>query len=286
MILTVQTERVSMSNEDLAEKNSWLDRLSQALLREPQDLEQLIQILREAELRGILDEDALSMIEGVLQISDLQVRDIMIPRSQMIVVHHNHTLAEMLPSIIKTQHSRFPVIEENKDEVIGILHAKDLLPYQIENAKTFDLHDIMRPAVFVPESKRLDSLLKEFRTNRNHMAIVVDEYGGVCGMVTIEDVIEQIIGEIEDEFDIDEELYIKAVSQGHYTVKAITPIDEFNEYFQTVWSDEDFDTVGGLIMQKLGHMPKRGESLTLDGYRFEILSADQRRIGLLRMTVL
>ena len=272
-------------SDETSEKISWLDKLRQALNRDPQDKAQLLAILREAENRDILPPDSLSMIEGVMQISEMQVRDIMIPRSQMTVLDEDDELAAVLAKVTPSRHSRFPVIADNKDEVIGILHAKDLLQFHDDVEDKFDLSDIVRPAVIVPESKRLDMLLKEFRQNRNHLAIVVDEYGGVSGMVTIEDVIEQIVGDIEDEFDIDEEAYIKPLSHNDFTIKALTPIEEFNEYFHTHWSDEEFDTVGGMILQRFGHMPKRGETLQVGPYHFEILSADQRRIGLLRMTV-
>ncbi len=271
---------------DTSEKISWLDKLRQALHREPQDKSQLLAVLRDAEQRDLLQPDSLLMIEGVMQISEMQVRDIMIPRSQMTVLDEEDELSIILEKITPSRHSRFPVIADNKDEVIGILHAKDLLPFHEDPDKKFDVSDIVRPAVYVPESKRLDVLLKEFRRNRNHLAIVVDEYGGVSGMVTIEDVIEQIVGDIEDEFDIEEEAFIKPITHSEYTIKALTPIEEFNEYFHTHWSKDEFDTVGGLILQRFGHMPKRGESLDIGPYHFEILSADQRRIGLLRMTII
>lgn len=265
---------------------SWLERLSQLILREPHDREELVELLRDAEKRELIDPDALSMIEGVMQVSEMQVRDIMIPRSQMIVVEEQQSLEDFLPTIIDTTHSRFPVIGDNRDEVIGIIHAKDLLQYsKQDNFDQFNIRDILRPAICVPESKRLDSLLKEFRLNHNHMAVVVDEYGGVSGVVTIEDVLEQIVGDIADEFDIDEDLAIKKLSDTDYTVKSLTPIEDFNDLFEANFSDEEFDTVGGLVLNQLGHMPKRGEQILMGRFHFEVLNADKRRIHLLKLTV-
>lgn len=266
-------------------KPSWFERLSKALLREPQDREQLISLLREAEQRDLIDSNALAMIEGVLQISEMQVRDIMIPRAQMVVIEQEKEPEQFLPMVIESGHSRFPVIGENRDEVVGILLAKDLLSYRLDPKQRFLIRDLLRPTVFVPEGKHLNTLLQEFRLNRNHMAIVVDEYGGVAGLVTIEDVLEQIVGEIEDEYDIDEETFIKKISDNQYTVKALTPIEEFNEYFSAKLSDEEFDTVGGLVMQAFGHLPKRGEVTTIRHFRFKVLHADNRRIRLLRVTL-
>jgi magnesium and cobalt transporter len=267
-------------------QRSWLERLSQALLREPQDREQLVNLLRDAEQRHLLDPQALTMIEGVLQISDMQVRDIMIPRAQMTVIEDDIPLEEFLPLVIESGHSRFPVIGENRAEVIGILLAKDLLQYHSPDSKLrFQMRDILRPAVFVPESKHLNALLQEFRRNRNHMAIVVDEYGDVVGLVTIEDVLEQIVGEIEDEYDIDEETFIKPLNENQFTVKALTPVEDFNQYFKTDLDTEEFDTIGGLVMHALGHLPKRGETVSIDRFRFKVLSGDNRRIHLLRVTI-
>jgi hemolysin (HlyC) family protein len=272
-------------SSDQPQQKSWLTRLSSALLREPQDRDQLIELLRDAESRQLLDAEALSMIEGVLQVSEMKVNDIMVPRSQMVVVSENESSRDFLPKIVATTHSRFPVIGDNLDEVIGILHAKDLLQYHIEDAKEFNIRDILRPVVFVPESKRLDALLKEFRLKRNHMALVVDEYGGISGMVTIEDVLEQIVGDIEDEFDVDEDAYIKKHSETKYSIKALTPIEDFNEYFNASLKNDEVDTIGGLIMKGFGHMPKRGESLDIGRYHFEVLKADRRRIHLLQTTL-
>lgn len=274
-------------NEDNSIHKSWLDRISSVLHREPQNREQLMEVLRAAADRNILDHDALTMIEGVLQVSEIQVRDIMIPRSQMVVVDQNSPPREFLPIIIESQHSRFPVIGENRDEVIGILLAKELLRFTFSGEENFNIRHILRPAIFIPESKRLNVLLKEFRLNRNHMAIVVDEYGGISGLVTIEDVLEQIVGEIEDEYDFEDiDTYIRQLSDNLYTVKALTPIEKFNEYFHSDFSDEDFDTIGGLVMQEFGKLPKKGDSIQIKGFIFKVLHADNRRIRLLRVNVL
>lgn len=275
-----------MTEEDKTQHRSWFERLSQALLREPQDREQLIELLRDAEHRNLLEAQALTMIEGVLQISEMQVRDIMVPRAQIVTVDENAELNDFLPTVIESGHSRFPVTSRDQTEVTGILLAKDLLVYHTEHSKkNFAMREILRPAVFVPESKRLDTLLQEFRRNRNHIAIVVDEYGGIAGLVTIEDVLEQIVGDIEDEYDIDDEAFIKKHSETQYTVKALTPIEEFNQYFSSNLDDKEFDTIGGIIMHAFGHLPKRGESITLDSFRFKVLSGDSRRIHLLRLNL-
>jgi magnesium and cobalt transporter len=267
-------------------QRSWLDKLSQALLGEPRDRQQLIEILRESQQRHLLDIDALAMIEGVLEVSEMQVRDIMIPRAQMVVVERDASLKDILPTVTQSAHSRFPVIGDSKDEVIGILMAKDLLAYFMDGGnQTFNVRDILRPVVFIPESKRLNVLLNEFRSSRNHMAIVVDEYGGAAGLVTIEDVLEQIVGEIIDEHDIDEGTFIMKHSEVNYTLKALLPIDEFNEYFGADFSDEEFDTIGGLVMNAFGHLPKRGEVRDIDRFRFKVLHADSRRIHLLQLTI-
>jgi len=269
-------------------QRSWLERLSQALLGEPRDREQLIGLLRDAEQRDLLDADALAMIEGVLQVSEMQVRDIMVPRSQMVVVERDAAPEVFVPEIIRSAHSRFPVIGDNRDEVIGILLAKDLLGYFAgqDKSRAFNIRELLRPAVFIPESKRLNILLKEFRASRNHMAIVVDEYGGVAGLVTIEDVLEQIVGEIEDEHDVDEESYIKHISDTKFTVKALTPIEDFNERFGANFSEKEFDTIGGLVLNEFKRLPKRGETLVIGRFRFKILRADNRRIYLLEGTIL
>jgi magnesium and cobalt transporter len=266
-------------------QRSWFERLGQALMGEPKDREQLVELLRDAEQRNLLNPDALAMIEGVLQVSEMQVRDIMIPRAQITTIERDAAFDDILPIIIESAHSRFPVQGENKDEVVGMLLAKDLLPYSNEERRArFNVRELLRPAVFVPESKRLDVLLKEFRSSRNHMAIVVDEYGGVAGLITIEDVLEQIVGEIEDEHDFDDDMLILKLNETESTLKALTPIDEFNEHFGTQFSDEEFDTIGGLILNTLGHVPKRGETLTLSGLLFRVLRADRRRVHLLKVT--
>jgi magnesium and cobalt transporter len=266
-------------------QRSWLERLGQALAGEPKDRQELIELLRDAQRRNLLDADALSMIESVLQVSELQVRDIMIPRAQMVVVNRDDTPAEILAVIVESGHSRFPVIGENRDEVVGILLAKDLLRYRLDAGQQFDIRDMLRPAVFIPESKRLNVLLNEFRASRNHMAIVVDEYGGVAGMVTIEDVLEQIVGDIADEHDIEEGSFIRRRNDTVYIIKALTPVEDFNAYFGTGFSDEEFDTIGGLVTHAFGHLPKRGETVTLSQLRFKVLRADSRRVQLLELSV-
>src|SRR4051812_14779324 len=262
-------------------KPTLLERLSAFIMREPEDREQLIELLHSAHDRNLLDADAVSMIEGVLQVSELQARDIMVPRSQMDVIDVSEPPDRFIPFVIHTAHSRFPVTSGNKDDVIGILLAKDLLRYYA-GEEEFDVREMLRPAVFIPESKPLNVLLKEFRKNRNHIAIVVDEYGGVAGLVTIEDVLEQIVGDIEDEYDFDEvEDNIIQEKSGQYRVKAITEIEDFNEKFGTDFSDEEFDTIGGLVLQHFGRVPKRGEVVTMGDLTFKVLRADSRRVYLL-----
>ncbi len=266
---------------------SLVERLKQALKGGPRDRDQLIQFLREAQAQGLYDVDAQSMIEGVLAVSDMQVRDILIPRSQMVVINRSDSPEDIIPVAIESGHSRFPVVGDDRDDVIGVLLAKDLLRYSSKNGyEQFSLRDILRKPVFVPESKRLNVLLKEFRASRNHLAIVVDEYGSVAGMVTIEDVLEQIVGEIEDEHDIDEDTFIRKHSDVSFTVKALTPVEDFNEYFGTDYSDEEFDTMGGLITHEFGHLPKRGETIILGKQSFQVTNADNRRINLLKVTLL
>jgi magnesium and cobalt transporter len=264
---------------------TWLERLSLVFTGEPRDRGQLVELLRNAQQREILDPDSLGMLEGVLQVSEMQVRDIMVPRPQMDVVSSDASLNDILPVITESAHSRFPVVGDSRDEVLGILLAKDLLRYFLEGAQEdFAMREVLRPAVFVPESKRLNVLLKEFRNNRNHMAIVVDEYGGVAGLVTIEDVLEQIVGEIDDEHDIEDYLtHIMRHPSGRYTVKALTPIDEFNQYFSAQYSEEEFDTIGGLVVNRFGHVPKRGDELDFDRFHVRVLRADNRRVHLLEM---
>src|SRR5438105_5244354 len=258
-------------------KPSLLERLSSLLLREPEDREQLIELLHSAFERQLLDADALSMIEGVLQVSETQVRDVMIPRSQIDSIDVAESPEKFIPYVIDKAHSRFPVFEDNRDNVIGILLAKDLLRFYAE--EDFNVREMLRPAVFVPESKRLNVLLREFRANRNHIAIVVDEYGGVSGLVTIEDVLEQIVGDIEDEYDFDEaEDNIIPEGGGRYRVKAQTEIADFNETLGARFSDEEFHTIGGVVLQGFGRLPKRGETTTVDNFRFKVVRADSRRI--------
>jgi len=264
------------------EKRSWVERLSDLLIREPKDRAQLIEVLRDAEDRDILSAEMLSMIESVVQVSEMQVREVMVPKSQMITIEKSSSLKEILPILIESAHSRFPVTEN--EDVVGILLAKDLLKYGFDAGQPeFIVSENLRPAVFVPQGKRLDILLREFRANRNHIAIVIDEYGQVSGLVTIEDILEQIVGDIEDEFDIDEDDDIKKHEDGTYTVKASTVIDDFNEYFDTDFNDEEVDTIGGLLLEFFDHLPKRGESITANGYHFKILHSDHRGIHLLEV---
>jgi magnesium and cobalt transporter len=265
---------------------SWVDRITQLLTGEPQDLDDLIEILREARENHLLDTDALSMIEGALQVSQMRVRDIMIPRVQMVVVPKDAELDTLFPLVTEFGHSRYPVIEDDRSKVVGILLAKDLLAHALVN-KTLKVHEIMRPVVVVPESKRLNVLLKELRTKGNHMAIVVDEYGQAAGLVTIEDVLEQIVGEIEDEHDDQEdEGYISQRNENEYMIKALTPIEEFDEYFSTHLTTDEYDTVGGFIVNQLEHMPKKGESFTIDNMRFEVVRADTRRVHLIKLKMI
>jgi magnesium and cobalt transporter len=264
-------------------KPTLLERLSAFLSREPDDREELLRLLHGAFEHKLLDADALSIIEGALQVSEMTVRDIMIPRAQMDVVSTEDEPAQFIPFVLETRHSRFPVIGENKDDVVGILLAKELLNYYA-NPESFELHDTLRPVVFVPESKRLNVLLRDFRANRNHIAIVVDEYGGVSGLVTIEDVLEQIVGDIEDEYDFDEaEDNIIPEANGRFRVKAQTEIAAFNVKFGSELSDEEFDTVGGLVLKAFGRLPKRGETTTVDKFRFRVVRADSRRIYTLQV---
>ena len=271
-----------------AAPRSLIERLGLALMGEPGTRAQLVEVLRDAQSRDLLDRDALDMIEGVLQVSEMQVRDIMVPRAQMDVVDFSRAPDEFLPVIIESGHSRFPVIDADKDRVIGILLAKDLLPYlQLDKKKRarYNLRDTLRPAVFVPEAKRLNVLLREFKASRNHMAIVVDEYGGVAGLVTIEDVIEQIVGEIRDEYDIEaDDVLIAERAPGEYVVKALTPLEDFNTRLNTTFTHAEIETIGGFVMAHLGRVPLRGEKIELEGLRFEVLRADSRRVHLLKVT--
>ena len=272
--------------KDLNSTGRWLmKRLAQGLAPELQDRKDLLAVLREAGERGLVDGDALTMLEGVLEVGDLQVRDIMVPRAQMVFVRRDEPAARILPVVVESGHSRFPVMDEDRDDIVGILLAKDLLRLTTASARErFDIREYMRPAVFVPESKRLNVLLKEFRRNRNHMAIVVDEYGGVSGLCTIEDVIEQIVGEIDDELDVEDDQNIRRDAEAQFTVRGVTRIAEFNEYFGARLSEaEGVDTVAGLLMKELGRLPRRGESASIGGFEFRVLRADRRRIDALRV---
>ncbi len=274
------------TSQSFTKTQSWLKRLSKCFW-EPEDQEQLIDLLRSASQRHILDAEALAIVEGALNVSQMKARDIMIPRSQVVMVSRDASAEDMLKLITDTAHSRFPVIDDDRDDVIGILLAKDLLAAVVTAGKfDFDLRELLRPAVFIPESKRLNVLLREFRARRNHMAIVVDEYGGVAGMVTIENVLEQIVGEIDDEHDVDDDAPIVQRSDNTYVIKALTEVEDFNEYFAVSWSDEDFDTVGGFVVNQFGHLPARDEQVAIGGFEFKVLRADNRRVHLLEMRIL
>ena len=250
------------------------------------DRAQLIEMLSDAQQRGVLDADAFAMLEGALAVGDLQVRDIMIPRVQMVCLRRDDPIASILPAVVASGHSRFPVLDGDRDDVVGILLAKDLLRlFANTPVVRFDMREYLRPVVFVPESKRLDVLLKEFRGNRNHMAIVVDEYSGVAGLVTIEDVIEQIVGDIDDEFDVEDDQNIRREADRQFSVRGTTRIDEFNQFFRTDLSEGEFDTVAGLVMKQFGRMPRRGESVMLGEFEFRIARTDRRRIDSLRVTI-
>jgi len=283
---TRMRDRVSlkpMSDQSAGSTGRWLKRITQSMSGEPRDLAELIEDLREASSRGLFDGDALVMLEGVLAVADMQVRDIMVPRSQMVFVERDEPPDKLVALVVESGHSRFPVIGEDRDQILGILLAKDLLRLQTAGDEPFEIREYMRPVVFVPESKRLNVLLKEFRLSHNHIAMVVDEYGGVCGLVTIEDVIEQIVGEIDDEHDVEDDQTIRRESEREFTVRALTPIADFNEYFGTAFSDEEYDTIGGLLMQEFGRLPRRGETIQVGELEFRVVRADRRRIDLLRV---
>jgi magnesium and cobalt transporter len=269
------------------DKASLFKRLLTAIGKKKDERSRLLESLKESQQKGLIDMDALIMIEGVFQVSEMRVRDIMVPRSHMVVLQKDQSIEKMLSIVSSSGHSRFPVIDESLDEIVGILLAKDLAHYSDEaSRKSFELKDILRPAVFVPESKRLNVLLKDFRTSRNHMAVVIDEYSGAAGLVTIEDVLEQIVGEIDDEHDAADAINIQRHGFNRYTLKAITPITEFNDFFGTAFSNEQFDTVAGLILNELGHMPERGEEVIIEDYQFKIISSSSRRINNLQVTLL
>ncbi len=253
--------------------------------RDPENRNDLIEVLRKSETKNLLDRDTLTMIEGALQVSEMQVRDIMIPRVHMIVIKNNADTEDILATVVESGHSRFPVVGDDTDEITGILMAKDLLSHFSDKENNeFNIEDMMRRASYVPESKRLNILLREFRSNKHHMAIVVDEYSGVAGLVTMEDIIEEIIGEIEDEHDIDHKDQIKPHGRNRYTIQALTPINEFNKFFNTELSDNEYDTIGGLVLKAFGHVPKRGEIIELAGFNVKVLRADDRKINLMRMS--
>lgn len=267
--------------------SSWFARLLDIFSGERDERAHLLNELREAQEKGVLDADALAMIEGVFQVSELRVRDIMVPRSHMVVIHGDSSVKKMQPVIVNSGHSRFPVIDDDLDDVVGVLLAKDLIPYADENSgEKFDIKDVLRPAVFVPESKRLNVLLKDFRTSRYHMAMVVDEYGGISGLVTIEDVLEQIVGDIDDEHDAADVINIRRHGYHRYTVRGLTPIPEFNTFFETQFSDDQFDTIAGLVTHALGHLPERGEEVAIENFLFKIISANSRRINSLQLTLM
>jgi magnesium and cobalt transporter len=265
-------------------ERSWLDKISHLFSSEPRTRKDLEDVLSIAAENEVIDDDARGIIAGALQVSDMQTREIMIPRSQMVVLKSDCTLEDVLPKIVSSAHSRYPVIGESPDDVLGILLVKDLLPQILRKDHTeFRIEDLLRPTRVVPESKRLNVLLREFRENRNHMAIVIDEYGGIAGLVTIEDVLEEIVGEIEDETDAEAARFIRKISDDDYFIKALTPIDDFNEYFEATFSDEEFDTIGGLVIQALGHMPSNNETTVIENFEFKVISADQRKIDSLRL---
>lgn len=268
-------------------EKSWLDKLLHAFSDEPRSRDELLEIIKDAADNKLLDQDALSIIEGALDVSSLQAREIMVPRSQIIAIRLEDSPQDFLPQVIESGHSRFPVIGESLDDIKGILLAKDLLPLALNGTENFNLESILRTANIVPEGKRVNVLLREFRENRYHMALVMDEYGGISGLLTIEDILEEIVGEIEDETDDEEsDDYIKRMSDSDFIIKALTPIEEFNEYFKAELSNEDFDTIGGILMQEFGHIPKRNEVAVIENFQFRVLYSDNRQIHLLRLTVL
>lgn len=275
-------------NDDSSSSNgsgglSWLERLGRAFGGEPRNRQDLVELLREASERGLIESDTLPMLEGALEVDELQVRDVMVPRSQMVVIHRGDGLEEILPVIIESGHSRFPVVGEDKDEIEGTLLAKDLLQLKVED-NAISLKELIRPAVIIPESKRLNVLLREFRVNKNHMAMVVDEYGGVSGLVTIEDVLEEIVGDIDDEHDAETVEDIQRLGDGRFLVQALTAIDDFNEAFSADYSDDEYDTIGGLVVAEFGRLPNAGESVTIGDWQFQVESADDRRLHSLEVS--
>lgn len=270
-----------MEKNALMSDTNWLKRIKNIFVKHPQNITDLINVLKKATASELLEPTTLGMIEGVLDVQETRVKDVMVPRSQMVTLEKSMALNELIPIVLKSRHSRYPVIGDNKDEVAGIMLAKDLLNYGFDNNLPFNMQDLTRPAIFIPESKRLNVLLQEFRLNRNHMAIVVDEYGRITGLITIEDVLEQIVGEIEDEHDTDTTSPINPQTDGMYTVKALTSIQEFNSYFNSEINGENLETIGGVIMRTMGHVPKRGESVKIGDFQFKVLRADNRRVYLL-----
>ncbi len=275
-------------DKDTGKTGRWIQRIAESLSGEPRDRDELLDVIEEARARGIVNEDDFAMLQGVLEVGESQVRDIMVPRSQMVCIERDAPLSDILPEVIESGHSRFPVVDESQEKVVGILLAKDLLRWVHESGNedepaSFEIKECLRNAVFVPESKRLNVLLKEFRSNHNHMAVVIDEYGSVAGLVTIEDVLEQIVGDIGDEYDIDEELDIRRDDARNFTVRAQTRIEDFNQYFSVELSDEEFDTIGGAVLAHLGRLPRRGEVIAMNGFEFKVLRGDRRRIDLLRV---
>lgn len=271
------------SGSDSDERN-WLEKIAQLFSSEPKSRRDLMDVIKAANQNDVIDKEALEILEGALQVADKQVRDILIPSSQMVVVSVDEGADQFMPKIIESAHSRFPVIGETPDEVLGVLLAKDLLPH-ILHKEDLDLSKLLRTVTYIPESKRLNVLLREFRQTRNHMAIVLDEYGSVSGLVTIEDVLEEIVGEIEDEHDPTTENFIRQIAERDYLIKALTPIEAFNREFRADFSEDDFDTIGGILMQKFGYLPKQNELATLNGFKFRVINADSRQIHLLRMTL-
>ncbi|MFQ3199997.1 MAG: magnesium and cobalt transporter [Zhongshania sp.] len=275
------------SSTDPSDK-SWIEKIAYAFSSEPKTREDLFELLAVAKQNEVIDDDAINIVEGAMHISDMQAREIMVPRPQMVVLKADQPLSELLPMIIDTGHSRYPVIGDTLDNVLGILLSKDLLPllWKFETSADIDIRDILRPATLVPESKRLNVLLRDFREKRNHMAVVIDEYGGAAGLITIEDILEQIVGEIEDEYDEDDDLPIRKIAENDFVVQALTPIDDFNDHFNARFSDDEFDTIGGLLLKAFGHLPSRNEVTRLENYEFKVVNADSRQIHLLRMSKL
>ncbi|WP_439134243.1 HlyC/CorC family transporter [Pseudomaricurvus sp.] len=272
--------------QDKQAEKSWLDRVFNAFSAEPKSRQELLEIIKEAAENKVVDAEELEIIQGALDVADQQVREIQIPRSQMVVVNIDAQPSELLPMVIESGHSRFPVVGESTDDIRGILLAKDLLPLILNGTDNFSLDNVIRPATIIPESKRLNVLLREFRENRYHMALVIDEYGGISGLVTIEDILEEIVGEIEDETDEDaDDAFIRKVGDNDYIIKALTPIEDFNEYFNSGFNEDEFDTIGGILMRAFGHLPQRNEVADIDGYQFRVLYADNRQIHLVRLSI-